>query len=234
MILHPNFLRAMAFACLMGLPAAAAPLWTPAPAEAQPQQQRITFHVLLNKPKCQMAIWLADDKGIFQDTIYVTRKTAVKGLGNRSGKLDAKIKGARLSVLPVWAHHRGIDYGGGNFYPPRNKSLPEAITSATPKAGSFSWSWHPGKSLMPGKYYYYIEVNKSFDDNEYHNYSWYRGQPSVVWKGSLIVGDKPWLSRGTIIGHGHPAGAKGGISTDLMSLTSALTLIGNISVTFEP
>ncbi len=41
-----------------------------------------------------------------------------------------------------------------------------AISSATPKAGTFDWIWKPKKTLKPGKYYYYIEVNKSFDDND--------------------------------------------------------------------
>jgi len=104
-----------------------------------------------------------------------------------------------LSVLPVWAYQRGIDYGGKNFYPPNDKPLPDAISSATPKAGEFVWIWKPNKTLKPGKYFYYIEINMSFDKNEHHDYSWYRGQPSVVWRGDLLVGDQISESKAKII-----------------------------------
>jgi len=101
--------------------------------------------------RCQLAIWLTDEKGAFVDTVYVTKKVAKKGLGNRRGGLDDMLGGAHLSVLPVSAFGRGIDYGGGNFYPPKEKPLPDAITSATPKAGKFVWVWKPKKPLKPGK-----------------------------------------------------------------------------------
>jgi hypothetical protein len=145
------------------------------------------FRLLLSGKRCQLGIWLTDEKGAFVDTVYVTKYVAKKGLGNRKGGLDDKWGGVRLSVLPVWAHRRGIDYGGGNFYPPRDKPLPDTVTSATPKAGEFIWMWKSERPLPEGKYFYYVEVNKSFDKNEYHNYSWYRGQPSVVYRGSLVV-----------------------------------------------
>jgi hypothetical protein len=50
--------------------------------------------------------------------------------------------------------------------------------------------WQPRRALKPGRYDYYIEVNKSFDQNEYHDYSWYRGQPCVIWHGSLQIGNR--------------------------------------------
>lgn len=193
-----------------------------------------TFNIDLTEKGCQMAVWLADEQGNFIDTVYVTRKTALKGLGNRGGGLDDKWGGSRLSMLPVWAHHRGVDYGGGNYYPPKDKPLVDAVSSATPKAGKFIWNWQPKKELKPGKYAYYIEVNKSFDDNQQHNYSWYRGQPSVVWKGDLLIGDQVSTSEARIIGHGHEAGADGKIFPDLSSLTSALKLIQSAGVIYTP
>lgn len=192
------------------------------------------FRLHLSEKKCQLAIWLADEKGTFVDTVYVTRSVAKKGLGNRRGGLDDKWGGARLSVLPVWAHSRGIDYGGGNFYPPKDKPLPDAITSATPKAGEFIWMWRPEKSIPQGKYFYYVEVNKSFDKNQHHNYSWYRGQPSVVWQGSLVVGNEISKGDAQIIGHGHPAGVDGRIESDVSTLTMALTYIKKIEAVYRP
>jgi len=203
-------------------------------AEVKEGHQTFSFRLHLSEKKCQMAIWLTDEQGVFVDTVYVTRKVAKKGLGNRRGGLDDKWGGARLSALPVWAYSRGVDYGNGNFYPPKNKPLPDAITSATPKAEELVWEWKPKKALKPSKYFYYIEVNKSFDKNEHHNYSWYRGQPSVVWRGSIQVGNQISKSEAKIIGHGHVAGEYGKINPDLSTLTTSLRLIEKVEAVYYP
>jgi hypothetical protein len=211
------------------------PLWNGhAAAEAAAGSQEITFRILLSKGKCQFAVWLTDDDGDFVDTVYVTRSVAQKGLGNRKGDLDGKLGGARTSSLPVWAHARGVDYGNGNFYPPKDNSLPDAITSATPKAGEFVWTWKPQKRLEPGRYRFFVEVNKSFDKNEQHKYSWYRGQPSVVWQGVLRVGDEVLDGAAAIVGHGHVAGADGKINPDVSTLTTALGLIESVGAVYRP
>jgi len=203
-------------------------------AETKNAQMKFTFNIVLTEKKCQMAIWLVNEQGVFVDTVYITRKVAQKGLGNRGGEIDDKWGGSRLSVLPVWAHQRGIDYGGDNFYPSKDRPLVDAISSATPKAGEFVWLWQPKKSLKPGKYYYYIEINKSFDDNEHHNYSWYRGQPSVIWQGNLLVGDQISESKAKIIGHGHLAGVDGKINPNLSTLTTAIKLIEKAEAICKP
>lgn len=214
---------------------AALPFWTnPVYAETKTDQMIFTFNIGLAEKSCQMAIWLVNEKKEFVDTVYVTRKIAKKGLGNRSGGLDDKLGGSRLSTLPVWAYQRGVDDGSGNFYPTKDKPLVDGITSATPKAGEFVWVWHPQQRLRPGRYYYYIEVNKSFDDNEHHNYSWYRGQPSVIWQGSIMVGKHMAKSQAKIIGHGDVAGKDGQIDPDVYTLTTALKLIEKATVIYTP
>ena len=150
-------------------------------ADVEKENQTFSFRLSLSERGCQLAIWVEDDRGSFVDTVYVTRKVAKRGMGNRKGDLDDRLGGPRSSAVPVWAHHRGVDYGGGSFYPTKDKPLPDAVTSATPKAGEFAWTWRPEEPLRPGQYAYYVEVNKSLDKNDYHDYSWYRGQPSVVW-----------------------------------------------------
>lgn len=204
------------------------------PAKEKSAQMEVTFRIVLTEKKCQMAIWLVDEKGAFIDTVYVTRKIAKKGLGNRGGGIDDKLGGSRLSVLPVWAHQRGINYGGDNFYPTKDRPLVDAITSATPKKGEFVWLWQPKETLPPGKYNYYIEINKSFDDNKHHDYSWYRGQPSVIWRGSIDIGGQISQSEARIIGHGHVAGIDGKIDPDLSTLTTAINLIENAGAVYQP
>lgn len=203
-------------------------------AETGNSREVFSFHILLSEKKCQMAIWLTDKDGAFVDTVYVTGKVAKKGLGNRRGGLDDILGGARLSILPVWAYLRGIDYGDGNFYPPKDKPLPDAVTSATPKKGEFVWTWKPNKILKAGKYFYYIEVNKSFDKNKHHDYSWYRGQPSVIWQGELLVGDQISEGKAKIIGRGHVAGADGKINPDLSTLTTSIKLIEKAEAVYSP
>jgi len=203
-------------------------------AEGQDKDQALSFRLLLSEKGCQLAIWIEDEHGSFVDTIYVTRKVAKKGMGNRKGDLDDLLGGPRSSALPVWAHSRGVDYGGGNFYPTKDKPLPDAVTSATPKAGEFAWTWRPEKTLRLGQYVYYVEVNKSFDKNDHHDYSWYRGQPSVVWRGSLEVGDETSSSQAKIIGHGHVAGADGKIDSDLSTITTARSLIEGVKAVYDP
>jgi hypothetical protein len=194
----------------------------------------LSLTITLGEKNCQVAVWIADARGNFIHTIYVSRKTGRKGLGNRGGGLDDKFGGSRLSLLPVWAYARGVDYGGGNFYPPKSKPLPDAVSSATPPAGRFDLVWTPATPLPAGEYHFFIEVNKSFDDNAHHHYSWYRGQPSVVWRGVLTVGDIASTGRAEIIGHGDPAGADGKITADVSTLTSALDLITSITAVYQP
>ena len=192
-----------------------------------------TFRITLDKGKCQMAVWLEDEQGRFVDTVMVTRKTAAKGLGNRGGGLDDRWGGSRLSVLPVWAYRRGKPDERGNPYPDKDHPLPDTVTAASPKAGEMVRHWAPLYPLAPGVYHFYIEVNASFDDNEYHDYSWYRGQPSVVWKGDIAVGGKQAAGAAKPLGHGDPAGADGRINPDLSTLSTALTLVKKATAVFN-
>lgn len=211
------------------------PLWNAQDlAKAEDKHEVFSFRLLLSEKGCQLAIWVEDEHGMFVDTVYVTKKVAKKGMGNRKGELDDMWGGPRLSALPVWAHRRGVDYGGGNFYPPKEKPLPDAVTSATPKAGEFVWAWRPEKPLDPGRYFYYVEVNKSFDKNEHHDYSWYRGQPSIVWQGSLVLGDDASKSEAKIIGHGQVAGADGEVDSDVSTVTTAIGLIEKVEAIYHP
>lgn len=196
--------------------------------------ESISINITLSESRCQLAVWLEDDSGQFVETVYVSRKVGQKGLGNRGGGLDDKRGGSRFSSLPVWANKQGIDYGDGNYHPTGDHPLPDAISGASPKAGEFILQHRLEKPLPEGNYHYFVEVNKSFDDNEHHNYSWYRGQPSVVWKGKLSVGGKPVAGSAAIIGHGHPAGADGIINPDISTLTSARELIQSVKIEYKP
>jgi hypothetical protein len=206
----------------------------PVIAGEQAGDQRFTFRLQLSEVQPQIAIWLTDEQGVLVETVFVTGKVAKRGLGNRRGDLDGKMGGPRLSALPVWAHVCCVDYGDGNYYPSEDNPLPDAITSATPEAGEFVWEWKPADTLKWGGYFYYIEVNGSFDKNDHHDYSWYRGQPSIVWRGSIEVGDHTASSEAVIIGHGHVAGEDGVINPELSTLTTSLKLIEGAEAVYHP
>jgi hypothetical protein len=56
----------------------------------------------------QIVVWVEDAAGNYVDTLYMTRKTATYGLGNRPGIMEFNSQflwpyGRRLSMFPVWA-----------------------------------------------------------------------------------------------------------------------------------
>ena len=64
----------------------------------------------------QIVAWVEKPDGTFVDTIYITQKTGLFGLGNRPGRPDFNDGpvvaslwpyGRRLTVFPVWSHRHG-------------------------------------------------------------------------------------------------------------------------------
>jgi hypothetical protein len=76
----------------------------------------------------QIVAWVETPTGTFVDTIFITKKTGMYGLGNRPGRWDFNSGpqvaelwpyGRRVSVFPVWAHRHGltwpeVDFQDGN------------------------------------------------------------------------------------------------------------------------
>ncbi|HTR51086.1 MAG TPA: fibronectin type III domain-containing protein [Kofleriaceae bacterium] len=68
----------------------------------------------------QIAAWVEQPDGTFVDTIYLTQKVGLFGLGNRPGRFDFNSGpivhdlwpyGRRVTVLPVWANRRAAATG---------------------------------------------------------------------------------------------------------------------------
>ncbi len=196
--------------------------------------QRFEVSLDLNEANPQIAIWATDSQGEYLGEIYVTGKIAVKGLGNNDGPLDAKNGGSRLSALPIWAWKRNKLDADGNPYPSEANPLPDAVTSATPKARPFVRVWSPETTLEPGTYTIWVELNKSFDKNDHHSYSWYRGQPSLAYKAEIVIGENPSEAEFHLVGHGGVDGSDGSISPDTSTLTSALDLLVSGRVIYMP
>lgn len=178
----------------------------------------------------QMAMWLEDDAGRFVDTIYVTKKAATAGWGE---------KVQRPAALPIWSHRRGVRYPNGSYMPTKDQPLPDAVTGATPQ-DSFAKKWAVPAGLVPGTYVVRVEVNNSFDYDavfrkdlppSHPDYNTdYSGQPSLLWEGRVQLGTGLNTVRLFKTGYGHPAGKTGEIFTDLGKLSDALDIIQSITV----
>jgi len=83
-----TFVRGLIILWLGGLFSALILVGSQVFAEVKNTQQAFSFSIVLSEKKSQLAIWLTDEQGVFVDTIYVTRKVAKNGLGNRSGGID--------------------------------------------------------------------------------------------------------------------------------------------------
>ena len=184
----------------------------------------------------QMVIWAEDDQGSFLGTITITDFIGRRGGGNRTDDTNIDSgEGNRLSALPVWAHKRNIidtTFGIDNLYPPSQSkaSYPEeldAVSKATPDDSPQTISW-PTDDLPSGTIHFWLEANMSFDINEYHQYGFYRGQPSVLWECVLTIGSLPDTSRILdYLGYGAPDGSDGAIRPPDTTITTAAELLVN-------
>lgn len=146
----------------------------------------------------QMAVWLQDAEGEYLRTLWLTDFIGRHGGGNRTADttLDTG-SGNRPDALPVWAHRRNtVDsaYGVPSLYPPPQSkpSYPadiDAVSRATPDAGTVTVTARVGP-LPANEYGIIAEVNRSFQLNAWHSYSFYRGQPSVLFGARVRFADR--------------------------------------------
>ena len=185
----------------------------------------------------QFAVWLENDTGAYRGTVFLTNFIGRRGGGNRTGdpNIDSS-NGNRLNAMPVWACQRGVvdtTYGIENFYPPASTrpSYPadvDAVSKATPGPSVQKKTWRL-TGLPCGSYRCRIEANQSFDFNAYHNYSFYRGQPSVVWSTTVRVADS--ADSGAVLdyeGYGSPDGSDGELRSPDSTITTAAGLLADM------
>jgi hypothetical protein len=178
----------------------------------------------------QMAVWLESPQGLYAGTLFLTDFIGRRGGGNRTADsgLDTG-DGNRPDALPVWAHRRNwtdTTYGVPNLYPPPESAAAypgdiDAVSAATPDEGMRSAASHAG-NLPSGTWTLWAEVSRSFQPNAYHNYSFYRGQPSVLWKVELRLSGAPDSAGiADYIGYGSPDGSDGDVRPPDSTITTA-------------
>jgi hypothetical protein len=185
----------------------------------------------------QFSIWVENGNGDYVGTYSITDFIGRIGGGNRTNDPDIDaVGGNRLSALPIWAFKRGVidtTYGIQNYYPPSESqpSYPadiDAVSMATPNYSIQRITWQLD-SLPYGNYTCWIIVNRDYDHNQYHNYSWYRGQPSIVWNSTINVSDYPDSSIALdYLGYGAPDGSHGNINPPDSTITTAANLLNDM------
>ncbi|NBB90864.1 MAG: hypothetical protein GVY23_06615 [Spirochaetes bacterium] len=187
----------------------------------------------------QMVAWCETPAGEFLTTLFVTDRIATQSW--RGAPADPKRTESirRPESLPVWSHRRGEVYADGLPVPTRENPMPDAVTTATPKA-DFEMA-----TLLPGgheRLVVYFEVNHSADFNEFftadapeteENYSggeWGSGQPALVYVAQIDVTDirdgEPVALEP--VGHSSPDGSTGAIAGDLGTITTAEDIVDSV------
>lgn len=124
-------------------------------------------------------------------------------------------------------------FGFENYYPPAETqpAYPDeidAVSGATPNQSIQTKNWQLS-GLPHGDYNCWIEVNRSYDFNQYHNYSFYRGQPSLVWNTTIGVRDSADSSMvADYLGYGSTDGSDGEISPPDSTITTAVNLLTDL------
>jgi hypothetical protein len=181
----------------------------------------------------QLAAWTEDEGGRFLETLYVTRDEGRSGYDEGD---ERHTLSPRPAALPVWAHRIGVTSSDSPLQA-RHPPVPDVVSSASPTDNTYLVA---RTQEAPAGFFVYLEVNSSFDYNDYYRRDSFPdevaysnggnpAQPSVVYRAWV----DPRTTRFVVmsaVGHGHHAGADGRIDPDLSHLTTALQIIDRIVI----
>lgn len=187
-----------------------------------------------------MAIWLADQQGNYLQTLYVAESIG-KGNFRRADRSTGKWQAGEIqrpATLPYWGHRRGLKNEFGNYLPTPREPVVDAYTGATPP-GSFDFQMTT-ETKLNGVYQIYMEINQSWDWNEYWYNDKYPGdrdymtssQPAVVYRATIDTRSSVRKVELTPVGRSHHSGKDGTLYTDLNTLTTALEIVKKCEVRF--
>jgi len=189
------------------------------------------------------AIWLETMEGEFIQTLFVTKALA-SGFFNygeiSDNEWDRKAGIAtRPAALPYWLHKKGEINSSGQILPTPENPIADVYSGATPPE-SFVLKVKSEK-MLPQKFRVLVEINQSWDWNEYWTNSRYPDnaeyktscQPAVVYAVTVELNSSIKEFFLNPIGHSHYAGENGNLFTDLSTLTSALQIMKSMKVSVE-
>lgn len=187
------------------------------------------------------AVWLADSDGNFLQTLYVSEsigKGVFKHANRQTGRwMAGEIQ--RPAALPYWMHQRNIRNEAGTLLPTPKEPVADAYTGATPSA-SFIFYLKTDEPLN-GKYTLFLELNQSWDWNEHWTNDKFPGdneyktssQPALVYSAEFDTNNLGEIEL-TPVGHSHYSGKNGELYTNLSTITTALKIANQKTVTVKP
>lgn len=166
------------------------------------------------------AMWIEDLDGQYVDTYYVTNKFYQ---WTRDATNNAPEK---IEALPYWWHKQ------------RGTLLTDAVTAATPKQDLTIINTINNGS---GKFVVKMEVNNSFDYNEYYTKGGENqtvrtkdgGQPALIYSTVIDVSHPSREYEMMLVGHSSPDGSNGRLYSDIATVTTAQQIIDKVIVKIE-
>lgn len=194
------------------------------------------------------AFWLEDTAGNYLQTLYVTSKLAknnftVKVVSENGEDVfidepETKNQRERPEALPVWSHQYGVVSEKGNAVPTGKNIVPDGYSGATLTENTLLNTITSSK--LPDQFLVKMEINHSFDWNEFYTSNRYPDDPIYSGNGkvgqpSLIYQTKIDRSKGRyfameLVGRGHHSGRNGNIYTDLSEITTAKQLVDRVII----
>lgn len=197
---------------------------------------RILFLNITYTSVPQISVWMETLEGQYIDTLYVTGKISDASF---RGKADDGGRKRRPEALPYWSHKRGIQESDGLYVPIANNPDLDGVTAATPK-NDYQVTLTAPKM---GRYKLMMEVNRTYDFNEYYSPTRFpddpiysgdgsSGQPSLIYQ-AIIDSHQPGHHFFELIGHGHHSGADGRLYEDLSNITTAKDILAFVVASVE-
>ncbi len=184
----------------------------------------------------QIVVWMETLEGKYIDTLYITGKTSDSSYRSKDPAIDVV---RRPEALPYWSHKRGIQSVDGLYSPDQHNSDLDGIAAATPKVDYQVTMSAP----RMGRYKLMIEVNRTYDFNEYYSETRFpddaiysgtgsSGQPSLIYE-SIVDSQKPGQHLFNLVGHGHHSGRDGSLYPDLNNVTTSKNILEFIVANIE-
>jgi|GEM_PF-1493026 len=182
-----------------------------------------SYHSFIKKFYPQIAIWITS-KNENPKTLYVTSK----GAKNNWFGADE-----RPSALPIWRQIQKQE---------TDTSI-DTISGATPSGTTYRVEANLPRGFNPkNPIEIHIEANISFDYNKAFpekapvgskEFSGVNGQPSLLWKGTILPGKAKTTVTPEIIGHGNLLGKDGKLYRDLSKITTAKNIFTYIKIKYH-
>jgi len=188
------------------------------------------------------AFWIEDMDGNYIETLYVTEKAGTGVWKKTPGEEPVGTDSRRPGSLPTWAHRRGVIYPDGLYLPTSDEPMPDAVTSASPKA-SYTLT-----TLIPEdleRFVMFAEFNNSTDFNDYYRSDlspgdpgyngneFTGGQPAVVYAVEVDMTSGETVFEMELIGCSSPDGSDGALSDDTSRLTTATDIVERVTIFVE-